>query len=502
MLFLRGVEKNISFNIYRFGSSFEIMFNESSPYTEENLNDALWYIKKIGADLGGTEIFNPLEAIMRDKVDKRKERKIVVITDGEVGNEEQILKLVKSNNDRTKIFSVGIGYGPNEYFINEIARSGGGTSLMISPKERIEAKILSLFKKIISTPVENPIVMWGIDADQTPSFPNVFPNEVTTIFAKSDDSRDFPEIITIKGSILDKEQEWSISLLNIEDGGEQIPLLWAREMIRECEELSTDSPRKDSLQKARKEKKVKEKIIDISREFGILCRSTSFIAVESRSEDEKMRGEAVLRKIPVLITNGWHGIEQMGINNSIPSPLDCRIEGFFERDSFISDNISPYQSQRSFRKNKTVREGIHYFETSIRAMQDVLPYNQPSANSKNKSYNFLLNNILSKQLPLGGFKIDGDIAKYIGTTLQQLKKTAARIESDLQVDEFLLLSTAITLKLLEEKFNDMKDVWSGVVGKSEKWLRSEVKRTNPKIDGIELKKWAGDFLNKQESLTL
>ena len=48
--------------------------------------------------------------------------------------------------------------------------------------------------------------------------------------------------------------------------------------------------------------------------------------------------------------------------------------------------------------------------------------------------------------------------------------------------------------LLKKKFDHMKDSWSAVVQKSEKWLEREIERTRPHINGIGLEKWVNKYI--------
>jgi len=62
------------------------------------------------------------------------------------------------------------------------------------------------------------------------------------------------------------------------------------------------------------------------------------------------------------------------------------------------------------------------------------------------------------------------------------------------VDKFLLLSTAILLKVLELHFaQDMKS-WKKVVKKSRRWMKNVLAKGKPRIHGEELMDWVGDFV--------
>jgi len=73
------------------------------------------------------------------------------------------------------------------------------------------------------------------------------------------------------------------------------------------EERTLESLTEGSKTKGEKGEEVEGGIIRLSRDFGILSRETSFVAIEKRAGDQKTRGEVILRKVPVMLTRGWGG---------------------------------------------------------------------------------------------------------------------------------------------------------------------------------------------------
>ncbi len=59
---------------------------------------------------------------------------------------------------------------------------------------------------------------------------------------------------------------------------------------------------------------------------------------------------------------------------------------------------------------------------------------------------------------------------------------------------FVLLSTAVLLKVLETRLADLKSTWKKVLKKSKTWLDDIVKSKKPLIEGQELHGWVDDFL--------
>lgn len=66
MLFLQSLEYGSYFNVCSYGSEHNFMFkNGSVEYNEVNLQHAIDLIQIFEADLGGTEIYQPLDEIFK-----------------------------------------------------------------------------------------------------------------------------------------------------------------------------------------------------------------------------------------------------------------------------------------------------------------------------------------------------------------------------------------------------------------------------------------------------
>jgi hypothetical protein len=99
----------------------------------------------------------------------------------------------------------------------------------------------------------------------------------------------------------------------------------------------------------------------------------------------------------------------------------------------------------------------------------------------------------------GGFLLDKSIAKLLGLDLKALAKLAAKITVSGEVDRYLLLSTALVLHILETRYADRRSFWEGMVKKSVAWLRDQLARTNPVLEGRELKAWVAEFFKEGKS---
>ncbi|RXG55360.1 von Willebrand factor A domain-containing protein 5A [Armadillidium vulgare] len=103
LLFLKSLPPGCRFNIVSFGSDFETLFESSSErYTESTLKKALELQKSMDADMGGTEIFEALRHVYSKELVPGYPRQIIVLTDGEVWNIDQLIELIQRHADDTK----------------------------------------------------------------------------------------------------------------------------------------------------------------------------------------------------------------------------------------------------------------------------------------------------------------------------------------------------------------------------------------------------------------
>ena len=81
-IFLRSLPEGTLFNIFGFGSKFEKLFPESKEYNESTLQTAVQHVEKMTANLGGTNLLSPLQAIFAEKAKEGIPRQLFILTDG------------------------------------------------------------------------------------------------------------------------------------------------------------------------------------------------------------------------------------------------------------------------------------------------------------------------------------------------------------------------------------------------------------------------------------
>ena len=299
----------------------------------------------------GTEVLVPLKEIYESRIPEGYRREIILLTDGQIGNEFEVMEIVKKGDQGSRLFTVGIGYGPNEYFIRQLTRAAKGTSELVSPGERVEPKILRLFKQVMSERMDDLRIDWGsenLQAEQAPFKPVLFTREAMSIFTRVKENLKAPGEIPVSFGAGKNRKECSIPIQEVKGEGTPVHLLWARERIRDLEEKTGEGFEKGSRQMERKEmleKQIRNEIIRISRDFGILSKETSFVAVETRTADEKTKGDVLLRKVPVMLTKGWGGVK-FAAKSSVPAGRGAMYDSMassYDLDSCTDERIPLYK---------------------------------------------------------------------------------------------------------------------------------------------------------------
>ena len=80
---------------------------------------------------------------------------MVFLTDGGIGNEQELFETIGAMRGRSRIFMVGIGSAPNSFLMTRAAELGRGTFTHIGSADQVEERMRTLFGKLESPAVTN-----------------------------------------------------------------------------------------------------------------------------------------------------------------------------------------------------------------------------------------------------------------------------------------------------------------------------------------------------------
>ena len=307
---LGRLQPNDRFNVIRFDHTMDVLFTNPVPADREHIGTATSFVGRLQAQ-GGTEMVPAMRAALTDSSggDGNYVRQVVFLTDGDIGNEQQLFETITAMRGRSRVFMVGIGSAPNTFLMTRAAELGRGTFTHIGSVEQVEERMRGLFAKL-----ENPAVT-GLSAkfsdakaDLTPAaIPDVYRDEPLVLAAKLDQLRGSVEI---KGHIGDRPWVVTLPVASAAEG-KGLSKLWARRKISDAEIARTT--RQASPEDADKA------ILALALEHQLVTRLTSLVAVDktpSRPEGEPLK----LAELPINLPAGWDFAKVFGEQPKAPSP--------------------------------------------------------------------------------------------------------------------------------------------------------------------------------------
>uniref|UniRef100_A0A8C2ALN0 VWFA domain-containing protein n=1 Tax=Cyprinus carpio TaxID=7962 RepID=A0A8C2ALN0_CYPCA len=296
LLLLKSLPVGCYFNIYGFGSDFESFFPQSVEYNQDTVDKALKRVKEMKADMGGTEILQPLKHIYSQPCYPDHPRQLFVFTDGEVFNTKEVLDLVKSHAHSHRCFSFGIGEGASAALITGMAREGSGHAQFITDTDRMQPKVMQSLRFALQPAVLNISVDWTLPDDVTvdtlsPPINVLFQGQRTLIYAqlKGESSGGSEGAVTVKYSLKDQPvaNQLHFCLKPTEKTQLSIHRLAARTLIRSLEQEERSG--------AADVEGIRSRMVELSVQAGVSSVRAAFIAVNKDSR-QTVKGPLLQRR--------------------------------------------------------------------------------------------------------------------------------------------------------------------------------------------------------------
>jgi Ca-activated chloride channel family protein len=277
----------------RFDDTLEVLFQDAVPADAAHITTAYNFVTGLEAN-GGTEISPALQAALVDRTpaDKTRLRQVIFLTDGAVGNEDQVLAEIGKSLGRSRLFTVGIGSAPNSFLMEHIARLGRGTFTHIGSESEVDARMTELFNKLESPVMTDLRVADGVKLETWPNpVPDLYAGEpvVLTAVTPAQSGK-----VRIEGRM--GQNPWSATLdLATAVDGNGVSKLWARSKIGAIEDLRY---------KGANEGDVDAQVLKVALAHHLVSRLTSLVAVDvtpSRPEGETLTSS----QMPTNLPHGW-----------------------------------------------------------------------------------------------------------------------------------------------------------------------------------------------------
>lgn len=269
-----------SFNIAAFDDVMEWMDNNSNQFVNADahgIEKGEKYLNTIDVR-GGTNMDcafqDSIAAIAR--VSKKKDRLpvIVLLTDGQVSNESQIVQRVQKQIGDTRLFIIGICTAVNGGLLERLARIGGGRAAMVEPGAQLEDALVSISQEIGAPVITDLQVSYTDKRNEEPSaiaparIPDLFAGRASVCFFQFEAGRK----LVVRGKYADGGSfEEKLESQKVEMPA--LAQLWAKAHIVDKEdEFRISNPNQQAL--------IKKEIIKLSVSHSILTKFTAFVVVD------------------------------------------------------------------------------------------------------------------------------------------------------------------------------------------------------------------------------
>jgi Ca-activated chloride channel family protein len=244
---------------------------------------------------GGTELLAPLRDGLALLTDESRDRVLVLVTDGQVGNEDQILRESAQAVQGVRVHTVGIDQAVNAGFLGRLAAAGGGRCELVESEDRLDDAMDRIHRRIGSPLVTGVSVSASslslVDGSRVPArLPDVFPGVPYVVTGRYKGVAE--GALTVTGSTRDGRQ-WTVTATGERHDHPALHAIWARAHLRELEDRYV----------TRNEKSLSDEIVATSLGFGVLCRFTAYLAVDSRVVNEGGEQHRIVQ--PVESAAGW-----------------------------------------------------------------------------------------------------------------------------------------------------------------------------------------------------
>jgi Ca-activated chloride channel family protein len=282
------------FNVVEFNSSAQRLFAVAQPVGPRSVRHAIDWVRSLQAR-GGTEMAAALRLALDGSDAGARVRQVVFLTDGAVGNEDALFRLIRERLGDTRLFTVGIGSAPNSHFMTKAAELGRGTFTYIGRIEDVQEKMSALFAKIESPVLKGLDVRWpaGAQVESWPRrIPDLYAGEPVVVAAALDR---LEGEVRVSGTREDRVWEARVPLGLNGSGGAGMGSLWARGKVEAL---------MDSIREGAAEEQVRVQVIDLASAHRLVTKYTSFVAVDKtpvRPSDAQLK----LAALPTNLPDGW-----------------------------------------------------------------------------------------------------------------------------------------------------------------------------------------------------
>jgi Ca-activated chloride channel homolog len=356
-------------SVQRFGSSVVAVTPGMVGCDAERRAQLRRSLAEMSADLGGTEMGAAMRAALNVSVpkDAGAVRDLLVITDGEIEEIDDVVSLAASSGHR--LFVVAVGAAPVEALARRLAEETGGACEFVAAGELAEEAVLRMVRRLRAAPRVIDAARWPVTPVWTTALPNaLFAGETVHLVAG------FAErpTGTVECAVRSRDGQLTTVRVALGERVQERDLVARVAAMRRVGEVQATDERRAT---------------ELAVQYQLATRLTSYVVVAERTAEEKAQGLPATVKAPQMLAAGWGGSGSVIASLSVsafgaPAPMgkvsrkkaprmlvadESGAPLVSERDVFLDAMVHPTPERERF--EGLSEPGVH----DDTAAKDVLP---------------------------------------------------------------------------------------------------------------------------------
>ena len=277
-LALDGLNPRDTFNLITFSGDTHILFPNPVPATPENRRQAREFLNaRYGS--GGTEMMKAIRASLAPSDAPERTRVVCFMTDGEVGNDMEILAEVQ-RHPNARVFAFGIGSSVNHFLLDGMARYGRGEVEYVGLQDDGSAAARRFHERVHSPLLTDISIDWGglaVNSVYPARIPDLFAAKPLVVSGRY--TSPGAGVIRLRGKMAGRDftREIRVNLPASQPENAMLATLWARRRVEDL--MSQDF---GGLQRGAMRDDLKQQITRLGIDYRLMTPFTSFVAVEEK----------------------------------------------------------------------------------------------------------------------------------------------------------------------------------------------------------------------------
>ncbi len=297
------------FNVIAFGNNQDAVFGRETVVSADSLDRARLFVRRLDADMGGTEIGAALRAAYDIAKEPGMARDLLLITDGEVWETDRVVAEARRSGHR--IFTVGVGNSVAEPFVRALADATGGACELVAPREDMAERIHRHFERILASPTRAARVVWPALALRTvpDPLPPPYPGDTMHLFGSFAERPYGP--VALEMELADGRtitQRMEIGPAPDDAAGAEGPGAALSDLARIAAAQRLPAIEDEAA------------ATDLAVRYQLLSEWTDYLVVHVRAQADKADDLPALVKVPQMLAAGWHGVGTVRTDHMLSPP--------------------------------------------------------------------------------------------------------------------------------------------------------------------------------------